>query len=671
MYLLTFHSVYLKSDGTVWAAGYNWNGRLGDGTSTHRSYPVQVLDVNGGGLSNVVAISAGDAHTVYSKSDGTAWATGYNESGQLGDGSTLDKSSAVQVDDSNGDPLAGVVAISAANRHTVYLKSDGTVWSVGKNNYGQLGDGTTTNSSVPVQVLKTDGSGLNEVVEISANNEHSVYLTSDGTAWSAGRNNYGKLGDGSATNSDNPVQVMDANGIEMSGIVGISTGNNHSVFLKSDGTTWAVGANSFNQLGDGSSVNRTAPVQVVHANGSGLKNVTGVSTIGWHTVYSRSDGTVWATGHNNSGQLGDGTTSKLTTPAEVVNTEGNGLKDVVDLSAGHSSTAYLKEDGTVWAFGANTYGQLGDGTTTDRSTPVQVMDVNGSEFSGVIDISRGAFHTVYIKEDSTVWAVGRNNTGQLGDGSTSSKDNPIQVTDTNGIGLSGVVSISTNKYHSVYLKNDGTVWATGPHGYGRLGNGETSGTSLNPVQVIDADGNGLSNVVGISAGLDYTMYVKSDRTAWASGRNNYGQLGDGTNTDRNSSIQVMDANGSAFTGVVGVSAAYYHTLFLKIDGTVWATGHNGYGRLGDGTVSDSNVPVQVLNSDGTPFNGVVGISASAQHSVFLKSDGTVWSMGITITASLGTVRPRTVPTPSPCTGKYRLISWLINPHRMVWQCQKI
>ena len=239
----TSHTVYLKGDGTVWAAGYNSNGQLGDGTTTNRSNPVQVVDGSGNPLSGVVGISAGYYHTVYLKGDGTVWAAGRNESGQLGDGATTNRSNPVQVVDGSGNPLSGVVGISAGGNYTVYLKGDGTVWAVGYNSNGQLGDGTTTNRSNPVQVVDGSGNPLSGVVGISAGNDHTVYLKVDGTVLAVGANSNGQLGDGTTTNRSNPVQVVDGSGNPLSGVVGISAGYYYTVYLKEDGTVWAVGFN--------------------------------------------------------------------------------------------------------------------------------------------------------------------------------------------------------------------------------------------------------------------------------------------------------------------------------------------------------------------------------------------------------------------------------------------
>ena len=191
------HTPFLKSDGAVWATGYNNQGQLGDGSNVNKSNPVQVTDSSGNAFANVAAIAAGNQHTIFLKSDGSVWATGRNVEGQLGDGSTASKSNPVQVSDSSGNALANVAAIAAGYYHTIFLKSDGTVWATGQNSEGQLGDGSNVNKSNPVQVSDSSGNAFSNVAAIAAGFQHTIFLKSDGSVWTTGYNNQGQLGDGS------------------------------------------------------------------------------------------------------------------------------------------------------------------------------------------------------------------------------------------------------------------------------------------------------------------------------------------------------------------------------------------------------------------------------------------------------------------------------------------
>ncbi len=218
-----YHSLALKTDGTVWAWGYNGHGQLGDGTTTNRSTPVQVL-------TGVTAIAGGDHHSLAVKTDGTVWAWGFNQYGELGDAPVSNRSP-VQV-----KGLTGVTALAAGDHHSLALKTDGTIWALGRNdNYGQLGDGTKTNNSTPVQVKDLAG-----VTAIAADDDHSLAVKTDGTAWAWGDNEYGQLGDGTTTNRSVPVQVK-----SLTGVTAIAAGTNHSLAANNCGTTVAVADFSF------------------------------------------------------------------------------------------------------------------------------------------------------------------------------------------------------------------------------------------------------------------------------------------------------------------------------------------------------------------------------------------------------------------------------------------
>jgi alpha-tubulin suppressor-like RCC1 family protein len=343
----------------------------------------------------------------------------------------------------------------------------------------------------------------------------------------------------------------------------ITAGDLQSLALKSDGTVWAWGRNNVGQLGDGTTINKSTPVQV-----SNLTDVVTLANgVGIHFFAFKSDGTVWAWGLNSNGQLGDGTRTNRSTPVQL------NLSNVVSIARGGSHTLALKSDGTVWSWGFNYYGQLGDGTTTDRLTPVQV-----SQLTNVVAIAAGFYQSYALKSDGTVWAWGSNNLGQLGDGTTADRHVPVRVQ-----GLNNVNAIVAGISHALALKSDGTVWAWGWNSYGQIGDGTTT-NRLVPVQVQN-----LTDIVDIAAGREHSLALKSDGTVWVWGRNSSGQLGDGTNVSRFSPVQMQN-----LSGIEDVGAGNNHSIALKSDGTVWAWGENTYGQLGDGTNQNSSVPVQVV-----------------------------------------------------------------------------
>ena len=353
------HSLALKTDGTVWAWGYNSEGQLGDGTRNNKFTPVQV-----GSLNDVIAVSGGALYSLALKSDGTAWAWGDNGYGQLGvDTMTVVSTTPVQV-----SSLNNVIAISAGAIHSLALKNDGTVWAWGHNgSYGLLGDGTTTSSYIPVQV-----SSLNDVIAIAAGDLHSLALKNDGTAWAWGHNGYGQLGVGTMTVvSRTPVQVSSLNDV-----FAISGGCHHSMALKKDGTAWAWGLNDYGQLGIGTTANSYIPAQI-----SSLSGVSAITGGHRHSLALKNDDTVWAWGINQWGQLGDGTTTNSSIPIQI-----SSLSGVSAIAQGWDHSLALRTDGTVWAWGYNPVGQLGDGTMTNRYTPIQTLGPDGEGY-----LNLGAF----------------------------------------------------------------------------------------------------------------------------------------------------------------------------------------------------------------------------------------------------------------------------------------
>jgi len=344
-------------------------------------------DTNFYEISNYAQKASGYYHTVFLMQDGTVRAVGQNAYGQLGDGTTVDKSTPVDIG------LTGVQGVAAGANHTVFLMTDGTVRTVGRNDYGQLGDGTTVDKSTPVDI------GLTGVQGVAAGDYHTIFLMQDGTVKTVGRNNYGQLGDGTTVDKSTPVDIL-------SGVQSAAAGNSHTVFLMDDGTVRTVGYNNFGQLGDGTTTSKSTPVDI------GLTGVQGVAGGAYHTVFLM-DGTVKTVGWNIYGQLGDGTEVNKSTPVDI-------LTGAQGVTAGDNHTVFLMQDGTVKTVGWNIYGQLGDGTTVDKSTPVDIL-------SGVQSAAAGNSHTVFLMDDGTVRTVGYNNFGQLGDGTTVDKSTPITI----------------------------------------------------------------------------------------------------------------------------------------------------------------------------------------------------------------------------------------------------
>ncbi|HEY0863312.1 MAG TPA: MBG domain-containing protein [Lacunisphaera sp.] len=341
----------------------------------------------------VVRVAAGAGHTLLIRSDGVLYTTGANGFGQLGRGTTTNVNFGSWVDGPGlGNVYGHIIDVAAGANHSFYLKSDATLWAMGRNANGQLGTGDAANRLSPVQVAAG-------VAAAAPGTSHSLIIKQDGTLWATGDNTYGQLGDGTNTNTLVPKQVA-------THVVAAASAFVHSVFLKADGTLWSMGHNGLGELGDGSPFNRNVPVQTA-------TGVVAFSARGYHTLFIKTDGTLWAVGYNNVGQLGDGTLDTRATPVQVAT-------NVMAVASGMFHSLFVKTDGTLWATGDNTYGQLGTGDTFTRSSPVQVA-------TGVIAVAAGENHSVYITTDGSYWAMGRGDSGQLGDQANQNRSSPWRV----------------------------------------------------------------------------------------------------------------------------------------------------------------------------------------------------------------------------------------------------
>jgi alpha-tubulin suppressor-like RCC1 family protein len=589
-----YHSLALKSDGTVWAWGKNTEGQLGDGTLNNSSSPIQVT-----GLNNVIAIAGGEYHSLALKADGTVWAWGRNSNGQLGDSTTANSSIPVQVHN-----LTNVKDIKGGRYFSFALKNDSTVWSWGQNADGQLGDGTTTQRLTPVQVV-----GLNQITAIAGSAFHCLALKADGTIRAWGRGVDGQLGDGLQTASSTPVQVLYINNA-----IEIVSGTNYSFALTATDSIYAWGRNIYGQLGNDTSGNYfyspVATIGLCASQNAIVNPMMHKISAGWsHSLYiCNSNASLNAWGANSFGQLGNNTTntSASSTPTAVANLTG-----VRSVDAGYQHTLTLMSDSTVYAWGANSYGQLGNGSNAEDSIPRLVAGL-----SQIIAVSGGTagYHSIALKLDGTVWTWGRNSEGQLGNGSNTDSNVPVQVS-----GLSNIIAISGGEYHSLAIKNDGSVWAWGKNTNGQLGNGSTVDSNI-PVQV-----NGLTNVIDIAAGRYFSMALKSDHTVWCWGENLYGQLGNATSIDASIPVQV-----SGLTDATAIAGGAFHGIAIRMDSTMVTWGRNTYGNLGNGTTTDSSIPVPV-----SLLTNIVAIDGGTNYSLALNANDSLFSFGRNVFGQLG------------------------------------
>ncbi len=399
-----FHSAVVKTDGSLWMWGYNSSGQLGDGTTIYKSSPVKVLD-------GVKSVSLSGDYSAAIKTDGSLWMWGYNHSGQLGDGSTTNKSSPIKV-------LDGVKSVSLSRYgYSAAVKTDGSLWTWGANQVGQLGDGTFIDRQKPIKVM--------EDVKNICLDKSSAAIKTDGSLWTWGYNRLGQLGDGTTTRRNEPVKVMED-------VKNICLGDSSSAAIKTDSSLWTWGGNRVGQLGDGTFIDRQEPIKI-------MENVKSISLYGSDTddrepqerangygAAIKTDGSLWLWG----AQPGDGT-KKLcrSKPTKVM--ENVRSASLYGYGWWVVSSAVIKTDGSLWMWGYNSPEQLEDGTITNRNELVKVMEnVKNVNLSGQASGSGiGVGASAAIKTDGSLWMWGNNGNGQLGDGTMENKSKPVKILD--------------------------------------------------------------------------------------------------------------------------------------------------------------------------------------------------------------------------------------------------
>ena len=311
--------------------------------------------------------------------------------------------------------------------------------------------------------------------------------------------------------------------------------------------------------------------------------------------------TAFAWGYGSSGQLADNTAVTKSSPVSVV----GGFTDWVQISAGGVSSGHsvgIRSNGTAWAWGIASSGRIGDNTTANKSSPVSVV----GGFTDWIQVSAGSESTFGLRANGTAWAWGRNNFGQLGDNTVTNRSSPVSVVG----GYTDWVQVSGGYQHSLGVRANGTAWAWGSGANGRLGDNTTVSRS-SPVSVVG----GFTDWIQVSAGSGFTLGLRANGTAWAWGRSNYGQLGDNTAVNTSSPVSVV----GGFTDWIQVSAGNSHSLAIRANGTAWAWGKNIYGELGDNTTVAKSSPVSVVGG----YTDWVQVSAAcpgvdADHSTGIR-----------------------------------------------------
>jgi alpha-tubulin suppressor-like RCC1 family protein len=619
------HTAAIKTDGTLWTWGVGF--ALGRDTSEGSDTKSTPITTFAGGTNwadtattepeDLYTLSAGTNQVTAIKTDGTLWTWGLGTSGQLGTNDITDRSTPITT-------FAGGTnwkQVSTGSNHTAAIKTDGTLWTWGLNsNFGILGTNDITDRSTPI----TTFAGGTDWKQVSAGNNHTAAIKTDGTLWTWGYGTSGQLGIPQPQYFDRytPVTTFaggtnwaDTATTEPEDLYTLSAGSSYTTAIKTDGTLWTWGVGTSGQLGTNDTTTRSTPV-TTFAGGTNWKQVSANAAAN-HTTAIKTDGTLWTWGIGTNGQLGTNDATTRTTPVTTF-AGGTNWKQV---SAGTTHTTAIKTDGTLWVWGLGTSGQLGTNDLTQRSTPVTTF-AGGTNWK---QVSAGGAFTAAIKTDGTLWTWGLGSFGRLGTNDLSNRATPV----TTFAGGTNWKQVSAGTTHTTAIKTDGTLWVWGSGTSGRLGTNDITDRST-PVTTFA----GGTNWKQVSAGNNFTTAIKTDGTLWTWGLGTSGQLGTNDITDRSTPITTF-AGG---TNWKQVSTGNTHTIALRDDGVnkelfTWGLGSSGQlGNANNFTAGHASIPVTTF-AGGTDWKQV---SAGNAFTAAIKTDGTLWTWGVGTSGRLGT-----------------------------------
>jgi len=565
------HVVALKNDGTLWAWGNNHYGALGpDAPIWGTLLPEQL-----GTESNWEKIAAGNSYTLAIKDDGTLWAWGANHNGQLGDGTTENKDTPIQITSSHEWQQ-----IFTKHNSSFAIKRDGTLWAWGENRYATLGNDSINDQHTPVQI--TDS---NNWRHISSGQSHTVGLKTNGTLWTWGDNSYGELGDGTNRYQKTPVQIGDSSWKY------VSAGERHTLAIKNDGTLWAWGENRYHQSGYDNTASVNTP-----------KRVEGDTV--WHKVYASDkfslgldrSGRLWGWGYNDRGQLGNGTSDYILSPQKHPE-----ITHIKQLLSKVDMTIILNEDGSIFTWGTNSSFQLGHSPDTMYVHTAQQESTHATDWK---QITLGTNHVIALKENGTVWSWGANGKGQLGVGDRVDRPEARPVSTLGN----DTIAVCAGHYFSAALKRDGTLWT-----WGALTTSMDGDTT--PVQEASEG----TTWHALSCGGDFILALRDGGELWSWGGNQFGQLANGTTTF--TPVPQREASRSLWESI---SAGTNYAIGIKADSTLWGWGSNINDAIGSQDAQfRQTLPIQ----ESTHATDWAMASAGWFQTLALKHDYTLWSWG--------------------------------------------
>jgi len=586
------HTCALRTDGTIWCWGGDTFGQLGNGAGLTDNQHVPIQESTA--ATDWVMVNAGDQHTCAVKTNGTLWCWGSANDGRLGNGAAFGNQ---ETPSQESTAATNWAAVEAGNRHTCAIKTNGTLWCWGLDNWGQLGNGADGAQTSPDQ----ESTAATDWATVSGGQEFTCATKTNGTLWCWGVDSFGKLGNGADGNQISPDQESTA----ATDWTKVDAGDNHACATKTNGTLWCWGWDSSGQLGNGADGNQISPDQ----ESTSATDWAAVWTANNHTCATKTNGTLWCWGPDTNGELGNGADGSQISPDQ----ESTSATDWKAMTGGSSHSCAVKTNGTVWCWGANFAGQLGNSGRTGLSlSPVQ----EGTTAANWKETATGRDHSCAVKTDGTLWCWGRDNSLQLGDGAGSTNQpTPVQE----ATAATDWKTVTAGLFHTCATKTNNTLWCWGEDGDGQLGNGAVTGQQHTPSQESTA----ATDWAVVDAGGQHTCAVKANGTLWCWGFDGNQELGNswGVSGDQISPYQEF----TAATDWSTVSAGVWYTCAVKTTGTLWCWGDDVNDQLGNGATSgQQDVPVQ----EATVATDWKTVAAGEWHTCAIKTNGTLWCWGL-------------------------------------------
>lgn len=508
--------------------------------------------------------------------------------------------------------------VNSLRNHAMALTYTGRAWGWGINDFGQLGDNSITSRRTPVSVA----GAAKTFCQISAGSNFSLGIDQNGKAWAWGRNTYGQLGDNTVTSQITPIAVGGA----LKTFCKIDAGNEQAHAIDKNGKLWCWGVNFGNALGDNTANSRRTPFAVAGAAKTFCKVIHGRGNV-YAALALDKNGTVWGWGQNGFGQLGDNSFTQRCTPVSV----GGAKKTFCDIGVGENHSIAVDKNGRTWCWGWNRYGQLGDNTNQICGTPMSIAGTVRTFCkinAGTYDTASGyRSHGHAIDKNGILWGWGYNQAGQLGDNTTTDKYSPI--------GLSGATktfcAVAVGLSFSAALDKNGRAWAWGANAAGQLGD-NTIVSKRTPVSILGA----VKTFCQIAVKQQTVRAIDKYGQVWAWGQNATGQIGDNSIVNKCTPVAIGGAL-KTFCKITGGHGNVFtnsnngHTAAIDLSGRAWGWGYNGYGQLGNNAITSQLTPVSVGGATKT----FCQISGGGNYTVAIDNRGRAWGWGYNAFGQLG------------------------------------